>query len=288
MMTTKKRQFEVLNWASSFLEKNNCEPIVAEILLRHHLNIDRSTFFAQMHERLSSQIIGRFISDIKQHVHTGIPVQHLLGYEMFYGRKFLVNEHVLIPRPETEELTQHVIEFVKANNEKTVIVDVGTGSGVIAITLALELPKATIYATDISTKALQIARRNAEHYNANVIFLKGNFLQPTLDQQLAIDIVVSNPPYIAEDEKIFLPESVRKFDPSIALFAKNNGLFAYESMLHQMRQSTVLPSQVFLEIGYQQARSVHQLITSYFPQSKVNVIQDMQQKNRFIHVDMFP
>src|SRR5690625_1641108 len=112
-MTKQMKQFEVLNWASLFLKKNNCEPKIAEILLLHYLQVTKSKFYLNMHDVVEDHIIDRFKKDIIRHVRTGVPVQHLTGYEYFYGRKFIVNEHVLIPRPETEELVQHVIRAAR-------------------------------------------------------------------------------------------------------------------------------------------------------------------------------
>src|SRR5690625_3335866 len=169
-MTKLMKQYEVLHWASLFLKKNNCEEQVAKVLLQHHLAVTRSEFYMMMQDTIPAPIIEKFKADIKKHAQTGIPVQHLIGYEFFYGRKFKVNKHVLIPRPETEELVQQVIEAGKnyPQDKPLTIVDVGTGSGVIAITLALEIPQAQIYAIDISKKALQIAEHNAKQLQANI------------------------------------------------------------------------------------------------------------------------
>lgn len=184
----------------SFLEKNNRETRVAVLLLQHHLNVSRTQYFAQMREDIPQHIIEKFRADVVKHAETGIPIQHLMGYEMFYGRKYSVNENVLIPRPETEELVLHVMEHAPKDKPIT-IVDVGTGSGVIAITLALELPNADVYAIDISPDALGMAKKNAEDLAANVTFLQGDFLDPFVKQGLRADIIVSNPPYIAEEER---------------------------------------------------------------------------------------
>src|SRR5690625_4969925 len=153
-MANTLKQYEVLKRASLFLQQNNCEEHVAELLLQHFLQLPRAQFYANMQQRISSEVVNKFRKAVKEHVTTRIPIQHLTGYEHFYGRKFHVNEHVLIPRPETEELVERVIFEVGAKPAS--IVDLGTGSGVISITLALELEQATIYATDISKKALHV------------------------------------------------------------------------------------------------------------------------------------
>src|SRR5690625_902905 len=178
------KQFEVLNWASLFLKKHNCEPTIAKILLRYHLRLTESEFYMMMHEAVSAETVSQFKADIIKHVKTGIPIQHLTGYEYFYGRKYIVNEHVLIPRPETEELVFSVLQMLLKENLQPPLnlVDVGTGSGVIAITLALECPFAKVYATELSQRALQTAKKNAKQLGAQVTFLQGDFLETLIEQ----------------------------------------------------------------------------------------------------------
>lgn len=277
------KQYEVLNWASSFLTAHHCEEPIAAILLQHHLNIDRSTFFMNMQEEVPVDIITRFKKDIHKHIETGIPVQHLTGYEFFYGRKFNVNHNTLIPRPETEELVLHVIDEVKNRQlDQPIIVDVGTGSGVIAITLALEIPHATVYATDISEKALSVAKRNAAHHQANVTFYHGDYLHPILDNHLNTDIIVSNPPYIAKSDEASLSITVKDFDPSLALFAEDNGLAAYQEITSLSTKLLHSPQLIAYEIGYQQGKDVSEIIGHHYPQSVIKVIQDINGKDRII------
>src|SRR5690625_3488760 len=228
----KLKQYEVLKRASLFLQKNNCEIQVAEILLQHYLQLSRAQFYANMQEPIDSRVLHKFYQAIKKHAKTQIPVQHITGYEYFYGRKFYVNEHVLIPRPETEQLVETVLQYIQQHEQQRqlTIVDLGTGSGVIAITLALELESANIYATDISERALHMARKNAKKHKAKVQFFHGNFAQPLIEQKIRANMVISNPPYIAFDERPLLSPTV-KHDPERALFAKNNGLAAYEKII---------------------------------------------------------
>lgn len=276
-----KKQYEVLQWASLFLEKNNRETRVAELLLQHHLNVTRTQYFAQMREEVPEHIVEKFEKDIKMHAETGVPIQHLTGYEMFYGRKFSVNHHVLIPRPETEELVLHVINHAPKDRPIT-IVDVGTGSGIIAITLALELPNAKVYAIDISEEALMMAKKNAKSLQADVTFLKGDFLEPFINQGLQADIVVSNPPYISEEERAELSDTVVNYDPELALFAEDNGLFAYKKIVSQLPNTVVTGGSVAFEIGHLQGDAVKGLIEWTFPHSSVSVIKDINGKDRIV------
>ncbi|MEN2767273.1 peptide chain release factor N(5)-glutamine methyltransferase [Ornithinibacillus xuwenensis] len=276
-----QKQYEVLQWASLFLEKNNREVRVAELLLQYHLNVSRTDFFAQMREGIPASIVEKFRADIEKHVKTGIPIQHLMGYELFYGRKFQVNEHVLIPRPETEELVLHVINQIEKNSPVT-IVDIGTGSGIIAITLALEIPNATVYAIDISEKALEVAKRNAEALHANVNFLEGDFLQPFVERNLKADIAVSNPPYIAEEEQKTLADTVVNYDPELALFAEDNGLAAYKKIVAQSLGAIRIGGHMAFEIGHLQGHAVSELIRGIYPSSNVTVIKDINGKDRIV------
>lgn len=274
------KQYEVLQWASLFLENHQREPKVADILLQHYLNVPRSKFYTMMRDPVPEDVIKSFKSAIEAHAITGVPVQHLTGYEMFYGREFVVNKHVLIPRPETEELVQHVIQ--QAKEQPLTIVDVGTGSGIIALTLALELSHATVYATDISEGALEIAQKNAKKLQANVTFLAGDFLQPLLDDNIQIDIIVSNPPYIARTEEAYLADTVKNFDPELALFAANNGLAAYSRIIDQSQQIVKPLAALAFEIGDTQGDAVQKLIKQTYPASNVQTIKDINKRDRIV------
>lgn len=279
-----EKQYEVLRRASLFLQKNNCEEKVAEILLCHHLNVTKTQFIMNMQCPVPSSIIDKFERDLRIHVKEGIPIQHLLGYEIFYGRKFIVNKHTLIPRPETEELVYKTLKLLEKNRQtkKQTIVDVGTGSGIIGITLALEVPELEVYATDISKEALHVAKENAKKHGANVTFLHGDFLQPLIERKKKVDYIVSNPPYIAYKERKNLSKTVVDYDPEIALFAKRDGLAAYETILFQATEIISLGGVLLFEIGHEQGKAVKNLIQKQFPKSKVEVIKDINQLDRII------
>lgn len=279
------KQYEVLHWASLFLKENNCEEQIAEILLQHHLSVTRSEFYMMMQEAIPETVINTFKADIKKHVETGIPVQHLMGYEIFYGRKFSVNKHVLIPRPETEELVQQIIEEAKKYPQEASpikIVDIGTGSGVIAITLALEIPHAQIFATDISKAALRVAESNARTLDANINFLHGNYLEPLIDEGIHVDMIVSNPPYISKKDESLLSTTVKDFDPAIALFADEDGLMSYREILKLSTKMTNTQHMFFFEIGYKQGNAVKSMINDTYPQKVVDIIQDINGKDRIV------
>ncbi|TRM10787.1 peptide chain release factor N(5)-glutamine methyltransferase [Lentibacillus cibarius] len=275
------QQYEVLRRASLFLEQNGREPKFAELLLMDCLQVTRTTFLTMMHDVVPEAVLERFWQGIQQHVETGIPLEHLTGMAPFYGRDFHVNEHTLIPRPETEELVEKVIH--NASGKPLTIVDIGTGSGVIAITLALELPHATVYATDISPEALHVARENADKLGADVTFLHGDGLAPLINENIRPDILVSNPPYIAASEKDQLADTVKNFDPELALFAADDGLAAYKQIIADLTQVINRPGHVFLEIGHEQGTAVKDLLHQAIPESTITILPDINRKNRIVH-----
>lgn len=282
-----KKQYEVLQWASLFLEEHGREKNVAVILLQHFLQVTATKFYMNMQQLVPEEVLTPYMAAIKQHASTGIPVQHLMGCTSFYGREFKVNEDVLIPRPETEELVQQVNQHVNHHfvDKCPTIVDVGTGSGIIAITLALELPKAMVYATDISEQALKVAKENASRHQAAVVFTAGDFLAPVLEQNISMDVLVCNPPYIAREDISFMADTVKNFDPHLALFAEQNGLAAYKKIVYQMAQLSERPYLVAFEIGYQQGEAVSDLIKYVYPDSYPQVLQDINGKDRMVIVN---
>ncbi|MFD1020076.1 peptide chain release factor N(5)-glutamine methyltransferase [Thalassobacillus hwangdonensis] len=273
---------EARKWASLFLQEHDREPRVADLLLEHHLNMSYTQLLAYGRDPFPEMIKEFFVADIVRHCDTGVPVQHLIGQAAFYGRSFHVNEHVLIPRPETEELVEGVLQFALDHHLKSpVIVDLGTGSGAIACSLSLDLPESNVYATDISEQALAIAEQNATQLGAKVTFKQGDFLAPLVDGLDTVDIIVSNPPYISEEEASELSETVKNFDPSLALFADEDGLAAYRKILMQIQESAYQPALIAFEIGHTQADAISILvkqITTYHPE----VRKDINGKDRMI------
>lgn len=272
---------EARQWASLFLQNQNREERVADLLLEDFLGWSPSQLLAYETDPLPEPLQQPFVEAVQAHAETGVPYQHLTGLGHFYGREFKVNSHVLIPRPETEELIVGVLELVKSKGWRAPkITDLGTGSGVIAVTLALELPDSEVKAVDISVEALQTARDNANIHKADVQFYQGNFLLPVKDAP--VDIIVSNPPYISYGEKESMDDTVVDFDPELALFAEEEGLAAYRTILEQISKMKEKPSAIAFEIGYQQGRAVAELFHNLLPQYQTEVRQDINGKDRMI------
>ncbi len=220
------------------------------------------------------------INDAIKRLEAGEPVQYIVGNVDFYGYELDVNKNVLIPRRETEELVEEVIKRSKTFNNP-VIIDVGTGSGAIAISLSKEL-KIHVYASDISDKAIEVAKANVDKTKANVTLLNGDMLKPYIENDIKVDILVSNPPYIKETEKI--EDIVKNNEPHLALYAKNNGLEFYESILKNAKEVLNDKYLIAFEIGETQGEDIKALALKYLGNVNVEIKKDLSDKNRFVFV----
>ncbi|WP_173918565.1 peptide chain release factor N(5)-glutamine methyltransferase [Halobacillus sp. Marseille-Q1614] len=266
---------EARRWASLFLKEYDREPRVADLLLEDILDLSFAMLLAYGRDPLPQELKNSFIEKVKEHAETGKPVQHIIGRAHFYGREFNVNEHVLIPRPETEELIDGVLSRLVPSDQT--IADIGTGSGIIAVTLQLETGRRVI-ASDISPEAVQTAQANAKQQGASIDWRTGDFLEPL--HNAAIDVLVSNPPYIDRSEP--LHDTVKNYDPSLALFADNEGLAAYETILTQVKKREQKPRLIAFEIGYQQGEAVKGIIQTILGNYQVTIEKDINGKDRMV------
>ena len=209
------------------------------------------------------------------------PVQYIVGNVDFYGYIFDVNKNVLIPRRETEELTEKVLKRIQEFT-KPVIIDVGTGSGAIAITLALEEPRLNVIATDISQDALVVAKENANLLNAKVEFRHGDLLQPLLDSHEKVDIFVSNPPYIPNDQQI--EAMVKDNEPHVALFGGNDGLYFYRKIFKEVKPLLNERALLAFEMGFDQRELMEKAIHEFFGDYPFEIIKDMNGKDRMLFI----
>lgn len=210
----------------------------------------------------------------------GIPVQYIVGNVDFYGNIINVNENVLIPRFETEELVSKTIDRIKNKfNDKIDILDLGTGSGCIIITLSKNVDS-NCDAIDISSKALDVARDNARLNNVNINFKCNDFLDG-IDKKY--DVIISNPPYISYDEEIM--DIVKNNEPSIALYADNNGLDCYIKILSNIKKNLKDHYLIAFEIGYMQGNDIINIAKKYLSDSKISLEKDLQGKDRFIFIE---
>jgi release factor glutamine methyltransferase len=276
--------YEALRWASSFLTERGLEQPIAEILLKHYLEIDRSKLMQMLQDELPKQVEQK-VKDALEEVAKGVPVQHITGTEYFYGRQFTVNKNVLIPRPETEELVVGLLKRIQQvfpGKETIAVVDVGTGSGAIAITLALENLNLNVTTVDISPAAIDVAKKNADHLGAGVRFLQGDLLTPIIEEKTTVDIVVSNPPYISKEDFAMLADNVRIHEPTLALVGGVTGYELYERLIEQIPCVINKPGIIAFEVGVGQSKRVEQLIKAQFPEAHTETIDDINGKDRMV------
>jgi release factor glutamine methyltransferase len=251
--------------------------LAAELLLLHVANRDRAWLYAHPEEILSAEIANRFFSLIQRRAN-GEPTQHLTGMQEFWGLEFEVTPDVLIPRPETEHLIEVALDRLalrelragrppRLTGNGLTLVDVGTGSGCIAIALAKELPGATVYATDISAAALDVARRNAARhgFSDHIHFLESDLLKgfsplATSHSPLSFDLIVCNPPYIGQRDAESLPREVRDHEPPAALFAGEEGYELYGALIPQAARHLKPGGLLVLELGYNSLPAVQPLL----------------------------
>ena len=219
------------------------------------------------------------LEEAKKKLAAGLPVQYIIGNVDFYGITLKVNEDVLIPRFETEELVSKVIQYSSYFRNPS-IVDIGTGSGAIAITLKKKLTS-SVTATDISKKALNVAKENALGNNVSINFKEGNLLEPLTEKY---DIVVSNPPYIAYDEEIM--DVVKNNEPHLALYAPNNGIYYYEEILKNIKKYLNDKYLIAFEIGESQGKKIQELSKKYLDNEAI-IEKDLSGRDRFAFIKNF-
>lgn len=255
---------KILSWTiNHFTSHKIPEPrLSAELLLARVLNMKRIDLYLQFERILSSKERDRYRNYVKRRVNRE-PVQYILGETEFYGLPFNVGPEVIVPRPETELLVDAVLESVKALKKSPAkILDIGTGSGCIAVSLAKLLPDCSIWAIDISEAALKIARSNADLNEVDVQFIEGDILRNTSSMLTKFDILVSNPPYVALRDIDQLEPEVRNFEPKTALFAGEDGLEFYRKFMEVIPDLVNRNGKIFLEIGYDQGGPLKQLFTN--------------------------
>ncbi|MFA4936673.1 MAG: peptide chain release factor N(5)-glutamine methyltransferase [Patescibacteria group bacterium] len=267
-----------LTWASRQLNSSTSPALDAEVLLASVLNLSRTKLLTDLNQNINLFDFWRLKYVINKRT-KGMPVAYLTHNKEFYGRKFLVNKHTLIPRPETELLIEKTIGTIRANGSIKTVADIGTGSGCLAITLALELPLIKITATDISPSAIKVARRNACVYKvANRIdFKHGDLLSPLKSEK--IDLIIANLPYVKKTEYDANPEL--KYEPASALL-EQPGLF--EKFCQQIAQNTKIEF-ILLETSPLVLSFWLETIKKILPHCLISVFSDLSGNSRLIMID---
>ena len=249
------------------------------LLVHHKLKLTRADLAIRPNQIVENSELTFFLNAINQ-LKDEEPIQYIIGETEFYGLPYTVDSNVLIPRPETEELVDWILNEFRIQNSELRIIDIGTGSGCIAISLAKHLPKAMVYAVDISKQALQIAKKNANHNNVNIHLIKLDILKPNviegIDKDLKFDIIVSNPPYVRESEKHEIQKNVLQNEPHQALFVEDaNPLIYYDKITDFAKLHLTTNGVLFLEIN------------QYLGKEMVTLLQQKKFKNIELRKDIF-
>lgn len=271
-------------YKKEFIDKN-LSPDTAKVFLFELCNEENVNLYLELDNEVNSSIFTKFEAGITRLLNNE-PLNYVLGYSYFYGYKMIVNEDVLIPRCETEELVCLILskydEFYK--NKKINICDVGTGSGAIAISLKKEEDNMKVYASDISESALVVAKTNAKNNDADITFLCGSMLEPYIENNIKVDILVSNPPYIKSIETI--DASVFDYEPHIALFGGDDGLKFYKDIFVNAHKIMADNGLLFFEMGYDLADALSSLANQYFPNAQISVLKDINNKDRMLMIKL--
>mgnify|MGYP000903761513 FL=1 len=246
---------QAITKACLLLRRQAKEESLARFLLMYMLDEMRE-FNENLALELTEEDEQKYFQLINKHIKDDTPLSHLVGFEYFYDRKFKVTSDVLSPRMETEELVYKVIDYIRKNNLTNIkILDLCTGSGIIGITLKKELEEfdVKILASDISSRALTVAKENASSLEADISFVESDLFSNIHDK---FDIIVSNPPYIAHDDKKTIKENVLNYDPHLALFAGEEGMYFYRNIIEKSRPYLNEKGIMFFEIGYDQKEKI--------------------------------
>ena len=242
------RIIDLINWGEKYLKEKSIEnpKIEIELFLQHLLKCKRIDLYLQFETIVKPENLAILRKWITRRINYE-PIQYILGYSEFYGRPFIVNKNVLIPRPETEILIDISIEELKNVNNPTIL-DIGTGSGCIAITVALEIPLSTIIAIDIDERAISVAKNNVEKHGVkNIEFIITDIFHEKINRK--VDMLISNPPYIAKEEVPGLMKDVKDYEPLIALTDNNDGLMFYRKIAEIMPSILKENGTAIVEVG---------------------------------------
>ncbi len=272
---------EALNRASLFLSEYHYPAQDAQMYWLYYKDWSLTDLVQALHQPVDEadwtqfeQILARIVEDE--------PIQYILGYADFLERRFKVTMDTLIPREDTAGIIELATPFLEAHPEARVL-DIGTGTGILAITLASEFPNAEVVASDISSAALKVAAENVTAHACDVTLVESDLFAAFADNEV-FDLIVSNPPYISQQELDVMDASVKKFEPKEALFAEENGLAVYQRLAQEAPRYLAGKGQMILEISYKQGPAVQAMMQTAFPNKQVAIVKDMNGLDRYIHI----
>ncbi|WP_436855811.1 peptide chain release factor N(5)-glutamine methyltransferase [Staphylococcus caeli] len=268
----------LLNHAKDQCKRHNIETMRAEWLMLDLFEWSKADLLMHMQDTMPEAHVTIFEAATKRMLKNE-PIQYIVGKQSFYGETFKVNEHCLIPRPETEEVMLH---FYKQLHTGDTIVDIGTGSGNIPITLKKLDASFKVYATDLYEAPLLVAQENAKTHQVDISFLQGDALAPLIERGIKVNGLISNPPYIDDSEAVLMDEHVLKYEPHTALFAQDKGYRVYDTILDQLPYVLLPQAKVVFEIGFNQGETLKRKILTKYPNLEVEIVKDINQNDRII------
>ncbi len=273
---------EALKINEQYALDNNKEDSGVKLLLLHFSKMTSADLIMNINTEMPIDNYKEFLYGVDRYITKNIPVQHIIGYEYFYGHKFIVNKDVLIPRYETEELVAHVLMYYdEVFEDKDVeVLDIGTGSGCLAVTLDIEEQHMNVVGTDISNEALETAKQNNENLKGKATFLQGDLFEPIKGRKF--DIIVSNPPYIPQGE--YVEDLVVNNEPDIALFGGEDGLYFYRLIIEQAPNFVNDRFIIAFEHAYDKAKELKKIIQKHFVDVDIIQKKDMQGKDRMTFI----
>jgi release factor glutamine methyltransferase len=273
---------KLLRLAYKKVSEKKGEEEAAKLLLMELSGLEPHAFFMAMKQEVDPKLQEDFLKKLDLYLEEHMPVQHIIGHSYFFGHKLFVNEHVLIPRPETEQLVEHVLYFYDTyfGSQKINLLDLGTGSGCIGLTLAKEEPHLFVTISDISEDALEIANKNKQHLGVETNIVLSDLFDHIEGK---FSILVSNPPYIPDSEVV---EDVVQKEPSVALYGGSLGVDFYEKILREAKPFLESKALIAFEHGYQQKEVIASFVRAEYPHAILIQMKDLAGKDRFTFVGL--
>ncbi len=266
--------------AKKKIDLNSLEHRAIYLFLQDILNVDKTRILMMKDDLVEDSILEKFSEMLADYIIDEKPIEYILGYTYFYGNKIKVDSNVLIPRDETEELVEKAISYIKTGDK---VLDLCTGSGAIAISLKKEIKDIDVIASDISKEALCVARNNAKSNGCDIKFVQGDLLNPFLLSGEKFDVIVSNPPYVSKNYEI---NNIVKHEPSLALFADDNGLANYENIIKNLDKVLNDLGVILFEIGYDQEKSIKEICSKYLNNYEVSSYKDISGNDRMVVIKL--
>ncbi len=265
---------ELLLEGQRLLNKNNLDKSVATTLLMESASLTPNSFYTNLTVNVSKSVQNKYYNYLNKFINKNKPLQYLLKKAYFYNLEFFVNKNVLIPRPETEGIIE-IFKSYQSNKNFLKVIDIGTGSGCIAITLDKLYPNNSYFAVDKSKKALKVAKKNNKKHQTNVTFINSDLFTNINDK---FDVVIANLPYVSTKEE--LDNFVNK-EPKEALFAGSEGIDLYEKFFKEVFNYLNANYLIIVEHGYKQKELLHDVIKNSNPQVIISTIKDLNDKDRY-------